>query len=47
MFEAHWSYVKKVLKAHGEDEAIIEKCGFRSSGKYEIQYASRVSAITR
>ena len=25
--KAHWSYVASVLKAHGESEEVIKKCG--------------------
>lgn len=28
MSEDHWSYVEKVLRAHGENEDVIKKCGF-------------------
>ena len=27
MASDHWDYVANVLKAHGENDAIIEKCG--------------------
>ena len=27
MVDAHWDYIESVLRIHGEDEDVIEKCG--------------------